>query len=34
MLKIQKIVGLNLVKPSVVFRKPFDAMPVIMAIIK
>ena len=27
MLKIQKIVGLNLVKPSVVFRKPLDEIP-------
>ena len=33
-LKTQKIVGLSFVKPSVVFKKPLDAIPVKIAIIK
>ena len=30
----QKIVGVNFVNHSVVFKKPFDAIPVMIAIIK
>ena len=30
----QKIVGVNFVNPSVVFKKPFEAIPVMIASIK
>ena len=34
MLKMQNKVGLNLVKPAVVFKKPFESIPLAMARIK
>ena len=33
-LKMQKIVGFNFENPSVVFKNPFEAIPVIIAKIK
>ena len=34
MLKMQNKVGLNLVKPAVVFKNPFESIPLAMARIK